>query len=336
MKRLKLLAILGLSLLALSACKMNRNEASKDPATAAKDIAVSLRENDFDRLSHIAVPPALYAKLEARYKDDAAKQPAPTAEETKGFNDFLAKYTAPDAETKLFAELQPKLAQVGPQIPMVVGMFGGMANQSIQQSETLTPDEKTQANAALTAITKWATTAPLSDPEKAKQAIKVVVETVRGLNLTTLEAARKLSFAEVMQKAGSGFGGFRKALAVYGFDTDKALDSVTTAKKSEDGDNAVVTANLTLIDTPIKFDIAMVKVDDRWYSKQLVDYFNAQLAKPAAEAAPMTAPEQAPAANASAMMAAPSSNQSAASPADAPAASGSVHAPADDGSNGGI
>ncbi|MEO8742842.1 MAG: hypothetical protein ABI365_06585 [Lysobacteraceae bacterium] len=336
MKSLKLLAVVGLSLLALSACKMNKNVASTDPVTAAKDIAVSLRENDFDRLSHIAVPPEMYAKLEAKYKDDVAKQPAPSAEESKGFSEFLAKYTAPDAETKLFAEVQPKLAQAGPQIPMVVGMFGGMANQSIQQNDKLTPDEKTQANAALTAITKWATTAPLSDPEKAKQAIKVVVETARGLNLTTLEAARKLSFAEVMQKAGSGFGGFRKMLAVYGFDTDKALDSVTTAKKSEDGDKAVVTASFTLLDAPIKVDVDMVKIDGHWYSKQLVDYFNAQLAKPTAEAAPMMAPEESPAANASAEMSAPASDESTAPPADEPAEPESAPAPADNGSNGGI
>jgi hypothetical protein len=245
MNRLKLLAVAGLSLLALSACTGDKNLAAKDPATAAKDLAVAFRENDFDRLSHIAVPPDVYAKMDAKDKEESAKKAAPSPEESKQFADNLAKFTAPDAEDKLFAQVQPMLAQVGPQIPMYVAMGSGGLGQAINSSDKLSADEKTQANAMLTAITKWATTAPLADPDKAKQAIHVVVATARDLKLTTEEAAQKLSFSEKMQKVGIGMGGLRKALAVYGLDTDKALDSVTATKKSEDGDNAVVTVAFT-------------------------------------------------------------------------------------------
>jgi hypothetical protein len=329
MKRLNLLAVLGLSLLALSACKMNKNEAAKDPVVAAKDIAVSIRENDFDRLSHILVPPDLYAKLEARYKDEAAKKPAPTADESKQFADNIAKYTAPDAEQKLFADIQPKLAQVGASQPMMAGMFQGMANQSIASNDKMSPDEKTQATAALNAIAKWAATAPLSDPEKAKAAIKIVVDTARGLNLTTLDAARKLSFAETIQKTGSAVGGLRKVLAVYGFDTDKMLDSVKVEKKSEDGDNAVVTVSYTLLDANISSPMPMVRVDGRWYSKAAVDSVKDMLAKPSTEA-PATqtteAPAEAPGANASSSMSAPT---------EQPAPSESMNAPASGASSAG-
>ena len=324
MKRFNLLAVLGLSLLALSACTTNKNEAAKDPVVAAKDIAVSLRDNDFDRLSHIAVPPDVYAKLEANYKQKSAKQHAPTAEESKQFADNLATYTAADAEQKLFAKVQPKLAEVGPQIPMYVAIGSGGLGQMIAQSDKLSADEKTQANAALTAITKWATTAPLSDQEKAKQAIKVVVETVRSLNLTTLDAAQKMSYPEMLQKAGAGIGGLRKMLAVYGLDTDKALDSVKVEKKSEDGDNAVVTVSFSLLDTPIKFDASMVRVDGRWYSKHSVDMANEMLAKQAAETAPMqAAPAEAPAANASSAMPAPGEQPAPSASTDAPASAAS-------------
>jgi len=291
MKRLKLLAVTALSLLALSACTINKNEASKDPAVAAKDIAVSIHDNDFDRLSHIMVPPDDYAKLEARYKDEAAKKPAPSAEESKQFADSVAKFTAPDAEDKLFAEIQPKLAQMGPQIPMMVGMMSGMAGQSIAQSSKMSAAEKTQANAVLTAITKWATTAPLSDPEKAKQAIKVVVGTARDLKLTTLDAMQKLSFSEAMQKVGIAAGGLRKTLAVYGFDTDKMLDSVKAVKKSGDDNNAVVTISYTLLDTPVSADINMVQRDGHWYSADLIKSVEDSLAnKPMEVAPPMSAP----------------------------------------------
>jgi hypothetical protein len=329
MKRLNLLAVLGLSLLALSACKMNKNEAAKDPVVAAKDIAVSIRENDFDRLSHILVPPDLYAKLEARYKEEAAKKPAPTAEESKQFADNIAKFTAADAEQKLFADIQPKLAQIGASQPMMAGMFQGMANQAIASNEKMTADEKTQTTAALNAIAKWAATAPLSDPEKAKQAIKIVVETARSLNLTTMEAARKLSFAETIQKTGMAVGGLRKTLAVYGFDTDKMLDSVKTEKKSEDGDNAVVAISYTLLDANINSVIPMVRVDGRWYSKAAIDSVKDMLAKPPVEApaTQTTGPAmQAPAENASSAMPAQGEQPAPSESSEAPASAASSSA----------
>lgn len=310
MNRLKLLACAGLTALALSACTGDKNLAAKDPVTAAKDLSVAFRTNDFDRLTHIMAPPEDYAKLEARYKDKQAKTPAPTDEESKQFADQLAEYTAPDAEAKLFAQVQPKLAQMGPQIPMGVAMMSGIMGQSIEQNPKLTPTEKDQAKAVLTAITKWATTAKLDDPDKAKQAIGVIVATARSLKLTTLADAQKLSFAQVMDKAGTGIGGVRKALAVYGFDTDKMLDSVSVAKKSQDGDKAVVTVSYTIMDTPVTFDLDMVRRDGRWYSADLLKTVEDSLSdKPAAptgiapaaaapaeaapaEAAPAAAPEQ--------------------------------------------
>ncbi len=335
MKRLKLLAVVGFSLLALSACKMNKNEASKDPVTAATDLAASIRDNDFDRLSHIMVPPDLYAKLEARYKDEAAKRPAPTAEESKQFDDQVQKLTAADAEDKLFAQIQPQLAQMGPQIPMGVAMMSGMAGQSIEQNAKMSPAEKTQAKAVLTAITKWASTAPLADPEKAKQAIKVICGTARDLKLTTLADAQKLGFSEMTQKAGVAVGGLRKALAVYGFDTDKMLDSVKAVKKSGDDNSALVTVSYTLLDAPVSADINMIQRDGRWYSADLVKSVEDSLAnKPAEAAPPMAAPTAMPAPDATApapdapAMTAPSSDVQSAPAND-------MSSPASDASNGG-
>lgn len=280
MKRTNLLAIAGLTLLLLAGCKGNPNLAAKDPVTATKDIAAAVRANDFDRLSHIMVPPDVYTKLEARFKEEAAARPKPSDAERKQFADTVAKFTAADAEDKLFAEVQPKLAQVAPQMPMMVAMFGGIAGQGIQQSTSMSPSEKTQANSLLTAITKWATTAPLSDPDKAKQAIKIVAKTARDLKLSTLDDAQAMTFQQTMQKTGIFVGGLRQALAVYGFDTDKALASVDAKKKSETGDAAVVTVNYTLLDTPVTFDIDMVKRDGRWYSADAIKNVENMLAKP--------------------------------------------------------
>ena len=330
MKRTNLLAVASLTLLLLAGCKGNPNEAAKDPVTATKDIAVALRANDFDRLSHIVVPPDLYTKLEARFKEEAAAKPKPTDEERKQFTDGVTKFSAADAEEKLFAEIQPKLSEVGAQMPMMVGMFGGMAGQGIQQSTTMSPAEKTQATALLTAITKWATTAPLSDPAKAKEAIKVIVKTARDLKLTTLDDAQAMTFEQAMQKTGIFFGGLRSALAVYGFDTDKALASVDAKKKSETGDTAVVTVTYTLLDTPVTADIDMVKRDGRWYSADAVKNVENMLAKPVgAPASPPTAMEPA-----SPMSSSPPSSDMQNGSSEAPASNASAETNGDNATEG--
>jgi hypothetical protein len=328
MKSLKLLALSGLALLALSACTEDKNLASKDPVTSVKNIAEAVRQNDYNRLSHIVMTPDQYGKLEARYLDDLKNKPAPTAEESKQFADQIAKFTAPDAEQKMFADIQPKLGQVSASQPMMAAMFQGMVGQSVNNNDKLSAEEKKQATDVINAISKWAATAPFSDPEKAKQSIKIAVETARGMNLTTLDAARKLSFADMIGKTGQGVGALRKILAVYGFDTDKALDSVQVAKKSENGDAAVVTVSYTLLDVKITSDVPMVKIDGRWYCKNAIDMINDSLNKPAAPqvASDNQPPAEAPAANGTSAMPAqneqPAPAESAAAPASGSSSAG--------------
>ena len=268
-------------------------------------------------------------QMEDRYKDQQKNAPAPSAQQNAQFNDAVTKFTAPGAEDKLFADIQPQLAVMGPRIPMGVAALSGYAGNSIAQNDKMSQAEKTQATAVLTAITKWATTAPLADPDKAKQAIKVIVGAARDLKLTTLDDAQKMSFSELMQKFGIAFGGMRSALAVYGFDTDKMLDSVTTAKKSGDDNTAVVTVSYMLLDAPVTADVQMIQRDGHWYSADLVKSVEDSLAKPAnAAAAPMAGPAMAPGSDTPAMSAPMSSDQPSAPANSAPS-------PASAGSNGG-
>ena len=77
---------------------------------------------------------------------------------------------------------------------------------------------------------------------------------------------------------------------MYGFDTDKALASFDATKVSETGDNAVVKVTYSLMDTPISYDVNMVKRDGRWYSADAVKNIEEQLAKPTETAPPVAGP----------------------------------------------
>jgi len=130
--------------------------------------------------------------------------------------------------------------------------------------------------------------------------------------------------------AGIVSGGMRKMLAVYGFDTDKMLDSVKVEKKSESGDNAVVTVTYMILNAPITVDMEMVKRDGRWYSADLIKNIESSLNN--TPAAPPVAEPTAPPAMPGPENGAPAGSDMPASSGDAPTEEAAPAAPAGDAS----
>jgi hypothetical protein len=83
-----------------------------------------------------------------------------------------------------------------------------------------------------------------------------------------------------MQKARVALGGFKEALAVYGFSVDKTLDSVKPEVVSSDGKAATVKVSYTLLDTPLTATTEMVNVDGRWYGKDTIEKLKEQQQQP--------------------------------------------------------
>ena len=57
---------------------------------------------------------------------DEMRAETPDAAEAAQFAQTMAMLTAPGAEDQLFAMVQPQLAEMRQQMPMMIGMFGGM------------------------------------------------------------------------------------------------------------------------------------------------------------------------------------------------------------------
>ncbi|MBB5014138.1 hypothetical protein [Rehaibacterium terrae] len=281
------LAFIGLTAAALllAACKREEGPAAPDsPAAAVEALAGSLRENDLVRFSKLSVPPAMYARLEARWREQQAQQPAPSDEEREEFAQTLARFTDADAEERLYAELEPSLArfesEVAAQLPLMVAMGSGFISASVQQSDTLSDAQKQHANEVIGALAGWASALPLGDRQKARQAVGVVVDTARRLELDSLDRMREFSFEETLVRGGTLLGGGKRLMALYGFDIDRALDSVRVEPVSENGDRARVRVHYTLFDKPMSFEVEMVRIDGGWYSADAVAGTRAQLDAP--------------------------------------------------------
>ena len=245
--------------------------ASPDAAVLASVKAV--RTNNVAGLLENALPAAEVAKMKADWVKEINKDPV-TEEDRHKFAEQMSKLTAPGAEDKLYAELEPQLKQFeqqsAQQMPMMIAMGQGFIQSAIQQSKELNDQQKQQTTALIDATAKWAQTAKFTDAALAKQAIGVICKTARDLNIKTLDEARALNYDQAMQKAGIALSGLKQVVALYGLSMDNALDSVKVETVSANGDAAKVKVTYTAFDQPFTTESDLVKVDGKWYSKQAI------------------------------------------------------------------
>jgi hypothetical protein len=252
------------------------------PVAVAPDAAVlasvkALRNNDIGTLLAGSLPPGELTELKADWNKEMNKDPV-SDEERKKFAEEMGKLTAPGAEDKLMAELEPNLKQFeqqsAQQMPMMIAMGQGFIQSAIQQNKDLTEPQKQQTVALIDATANWAKTAKFTDRALAKQAIAVICKTARDLNLKTIDDVRALNYDQAMQKAGIAIGGFKALLTVYGLSMDKALDSVKVETLASTADTAKVKVSYSAFDQPFTTETDLVKLDGKWYGKQAVEQWN--------------------------------------------------------------
>ncbi|MEP6485178.1 MAG: hypothetical protein ABJB01_12080 [Rudaea sp.] len=273
--------------------------ATSSPEGTINAAVKALRANNVGALFEITLPPPELVKMKADWSKEMNKDPV-TDEDRKQFAETIAKLTAPDAEGKLYAQIEPQLkdfdAKSAQQMPMMVAMGRGFAQSAIQQSKDLTDAQKQQAQQLLDAVGNWAQTTKFTDPALVKSAIAAICKTARDLNLKTIDEARALTYDQGMQKAGIILGGVKQVLLVYGLNTDKSLDSVKIEPAVVAGDSAKVKISYVAFDQPFNTDSDLVKVDNKWYSKQAIEQWTKRQQEQAVATTPPPPPPPAPAA----------------------------------------
>lgn len=272
-------SIVAAALLALGLAGCGKQD-SADPAVEAGGLgpaetvarqAKELQQGDLVALIKLAVPPEQYEKLKSDWTSRIKAEPA-SDEEKQEFAQTMAKLTASDAEAALYAELEPQLAraeaEMGAQLPLMVGMGRGFAVQSINESTKLSAEQKKQAAQFVEAFAKWIESAQFFDRDKARQAIGKVVTSARQLGVSTLDEVEQMDFETAMAKAGVAFVGVKDVFKVYGLDLDQSFASVKSQVKSEQGDTAVVEVSYQLFGQPLSFETNMTRRDGRWYGSE--------------------------------------------------------------------
>jgi len=266
------------ALLALAACH-RQDEAAQvggsTPEAAVQGSIDLLKAGDFNGLWKHALPPAEYATLRADWSRHNANQPPVSTADKAKFDETVQKLTGPDAEARLYAEVQPKLSQMEQQykdqLPVLISVGDALLKNSVAQNKSLDAEQKAQANQLIDVVAPWAKQAPWFDPTRAKQSVGVLVSTARKLDLKSPDQLRTLDFDAAMAKYATGYAGLKQLLAIYGLSVDDALDSVRLRTLSSKDGRAVVKIDYTLLGKPLSVESTLVQRAGRWYSESLIN-----------------------------------------------------------------
>ena len=268
----------------LAACGKHDQSASSAEANAsatpARTVLATLqlvKQGRLDELFKHVLPPAEYQRMRAEWKARHAQMKQVSDADRKKFAEGMSHLTAPDADQQIWARIQPRLAQMDKQakarLPLMIGMGQIMLDTQIGNARQLTPDQKKQATGVVDAVGAWAQKIDWTDAGHIKQVIGVVTSTARKLDLKTLDQAVGMNYDQAMQKYTVVWNGLKQAFDVYGLSLDKTLDSATAKTLDSDAHTATVRVDYTLLGQPQHVTVDLVKIDNRWYDKDLLDHW---------------------------------------------------------------
>lgn len=297
--------LLLLTLIAATGCRPEPEPitaAPAEPVAAVKALAAALQEGDLRRYVELSLPAELRNQQEAlwrlRMQQDVPFDPA----EAERYRQLMQRLTAPDAEAALWATIEPRLAdlsqQAGPQWSLGVAMMAGFARAAVAAHPTMSEAGQAHAAGLIQAIEGWAAKPGLLvDPDRARQAIAIVVDTARALELPTLEQAGQLEYSALLDRGSIALRGIKDLARAYGIEVDAALQQVEAEVVALEAERAVLRVRYPLLGTQVVFEQPMLRIDGGWYREDAVQSLQLRLAAAASLAAGQaaTGAEQAPA-----------------------------------------
>jgi hypothetical protein len=304
--RLRFAAIACFALL-LVACHKDKEPpkpGGETPVAAVQQSLELIKQGDFGGFWKHALPPADFATLRGDWARNHGPSHPLDEDDRARVDQTLRQFTAADAETKLYAQLKPKLIQFqqqySDQVPVMVGIFQAIATTAVEQSKDFTVAQKQQLRDILTVLAPWAQKAPWFDQALAKKAVAIAVQSARDLQLDNADQLQQLDYDSAMQKYGVLYTGAKQVLALYGLALDEVFDSARLSLLNSDQASAQVKLDYTLLGTPMSTQVILIQQDGRWYDRDLLqqvrDAHIALLQAPAESVSVPASPASAPAA----------------------------------------
>ncbi|WP_305804817.1 hypothetical protein [Stenotrophomonas sp. YIM B06876] len=287
--------LLSLCAVALAAgCRRESAElpgAETGPASAVRQLAHYLKDDDLVGYARAAVPPAQYTRLEAAWSAGDSRWPLSELPLHQKLPGILATLSAADAETRLQRAFKTQIAGQAAGVRQAAHSLGLFGAQYLGSQGDYSAEQRAHYVQLVSALSEWAMAAPLSDPKLAQKAIGNLTAVARAAGLDSDAAFQQAGMSGSLQRLGPVLHGFKQVLASYGLSLDDSLTQLRAGLVVERGDQATVRVQYPLAGKELDIQVPLVRREGRWYLAQILTEVDTVLAAAAAaEAARGAAP----------------------------------------------
>lgn len=273
-----------LVLVVLSGCKSDSpplllQKKPQDATITLDRMAECLRKNDLVGFSRVLATPTQSAQLEAAWHSGHTQWPFSIWPLGQDIPPLLAFLSSPNATESFQAMFNQQLANQDGLIDDAIrslALFGTRFLDS--QSALYSAQQRSYYKQLIHVLADWGVRAPLADRERAYRAITDLTATTRGSGLASQAALSRLGMEESLRRLGPVWQVLKSLLLTYGLDIDRALIQLKTELVSQNGDNALVRVHYTLAQHEIETLVPMIRLEGKWYPKQVQDAIARNLA----------------------------------------------------------
>lgn len=315
------LAMPALMVAALAACQPQPSAPSGNaPSTRTARLTAATRPVDAihvlrDRLlahdglgfAKLAVPPALFARLEQGWASGDSQWPLDELPLDARIPKMLAALQAPNADAALMTTFRRQFAGADRDINQAIRTLALFGGEYVATATEYSAEEREHISQAIAAASAWGLQAPFSDPARAKPFFSALAAAARRTGIdgsAGAEAYANLGMRQSLNRLSPFFATLLDQLKrQYGLDLDAAMRSVEASLMQQTGDSARLRLRYSLAGRDIDTVIPVVRIDGHWYLANYVARAEASL--PAPPPAPAQPPEPAKPAATGASTAAP-------------------------------
>src|SRR5687768_1055200 len=224
----------------ITACQRDKVPA---PAAAAGDntrpaqtvllLTKHLHDNDLEAFARDAVPPALHAQLVTAWREGRTRWPLQELPFDERLPQLLAALAEPGSEKRLQQVFDQQFSGAHAEIKAAARALGLFGVQYVQQDQDYSAAERAHYAQFVAALSHWAATAPLGDPQRARKAIPQLTRAARAVGLASDADFAKAGMATSLRRLGAFLGTGKQVLALYGLQLDDSLAGLQATLQSQ-------------------------------------------------------------------------------------------------------
>lgn len=249
------------------------------PEAAVQRLLDDLRRDDLGAYAVHALPPDLYARTDAAWREGRSRWPLSELPLARHLPAAIDRLAAPGGEALLRRSYRQQFSGAHAEVRSAAQTLGLFARQYVEQHARMPAPERAHRLQQIAALSAWGARAPLAEADRVEPLIAPLVQAARATRLAGGEAAwsragmhRSLTRLRPALRAG------KQALAALGLDLDAALRSAQVERIDGSARTARLRLRYTLAGRPVVAELDMVRRPEGWFLADSLRHAQAALA----------------------------------------------------------